>query len=146
MKYAANVHLLEPVELALSPDRYRDAFPSACGGFVLDGGDFALLGAEPFLAFRAFRSDHRLASGKLGARVVIEERGATVRAEVDDPLEVLRALLREHAVDPSVFQGHEPPRPLPLLAGAVGYIGYETGQMLERMPCLPRRTSGQGWC
>lgn len=136
MKHAANVHLLEPVELALSPDRYRDAFPSACGGFVLDGGDFALLGAEPFLSFRAFRSDARsgLASGVLGARVVVEERGATMRAEVDDALDTLRVLLRENAVDPSIFQG----RPLPFLAGAVGYIGYETGQMLERLPSRAR--------
>jgi para-aminobenzoate synthetase component 1 len=27
---------------------------------------------------------------------------------------------------------------MPLLAGAVGYIGYETGQMLERLPCVAR--------
>jgi aminodeoxychorismate synthase component I len=134
MKPRAHVHLLEPVDLSLSIDRYRDAFPTARGGFVLDGGDHALLGAEPFLAFRAFRSDHRLASGALGARVVVEERGATMRVEVDDPLEVLRSLLREHAVDPALFVD----RPLPLLAGAVGYIGYETGQMLERLPCVER--------
>ena len=72
MKHAANVHLLEPVELALPPDRYRDAFPSACGGFVLDGGDFALLGAEPFLSFRAYRSGPRsgLASGRLSIRSI----------------------------------------------------------------------------
>jgi len=134
MKPGAQVHLLEPVELALSLDRYRDAFPTGRGGFVLDGGDFAMLGAEPFLAFRAFRSDHRLPSGALAARVVIEGRNTEERVEVDDPLVILRALLHEHAVDPSIFEG----RPLPLLAGAVGYFGYETGQMLERLPCAPR--------
>ena len=137
MKHGANIHLLEPLELALSADRYRDAFPTGCGGFVLDGGDFALLGAEPFLSFRAFRGDApsaSSASGALAARVVIEERGATMRAEVDDALDTLRTLLRENAIDPAVFQG----RPLPFLAGAVGYVGYETGQMLERLPCRPR--------
>jgi para-aminobenzoate synthetase component I len=134
VKRAAHAHLVEPVALALPLDRYRAAFPLARGGFVLDGGDVALLGAEPFLAFRAFRAGRRLASGALAARVEIEERGATVPADVGDPLEVLRALLREHAVDPAVFTS----RPLPLLAGAVGYIGYETGQMLERLPGLPR--------
>ena len=136
MKHAATVHLLEPLELALSPDRYRDAFPSACGGFVLDGGDFALLGAEPFLSFRAYRSGARtgLVPGVLGARVVVEERGATMRAEVDDALDTLRILLRENAVEPAIFQG----RPVPFLAGAVGYIGYEAGQMLERLPCATR--------
>jgi para-aminobenzoate synthetase component I len=95
-----------------------------------------MLAAEPFLAFRAYRSAQRLASGALGASVEIEQRGMTgrVRAEVDDPLDTLRTLLREHAVDPSIFES----RPLPLLAGAVGYIGYETGQMLERLPSLDR--------
>ena len=134
----AQVHLLEPLALSLRVDRYRDAFPAGRGGFVLDGGDFTMLGAEPFLAFRAFRSDHRLASGALAARVVIEERGAAMRVTVDDPLEILRALLHEHAVDPAVFEG----RPLPLLGGAVGYFGYETGQMLERLPCAPRPQLG----
>ncbi|WP_374982274.1 hypothetical protein [Salmonella enterica] len=51
---------------------------------------------------------------------------------------MLRALLRDHAVDRAIFQA----RPLPLLAGAVGYVGYETGQMLERLPCLPRPQLG----
>ena len=134
MKTRALAHLLEPVDLALPLDRYRDAFPSGRGGFVLDGGDFTMLGAEPFLAFRAFRSDHRRASGALAARVVIDDRGVTTRAEVDDPLDILRVLLREHAVEPALFGE----RALPLLAGAVGYLGYETGQMLASLPCLPR--------
>ena len=134
----AHAHVLEPVDLALPLDRYRDAFPTGRGGFVLDGGDFALLGAEPFLAFRASRAEQRLASGVLGARITIEESGATVVSDVDDPLEALRVVLRENAVDPAVFTD----RALPLLAGAVGYIGYETGQMLERLPCIPRPQLG----
>jgi para-aminobenzoate synthetase component I len=134
VKQAAHAHVVEPVALALPLDHYRAAFPLGRGGFVLDGGDVALLGGEPFLAFRAFRVGRRLASGAFAARVEVEERGATLHAEVDDPLEVLRALLQEHAVDPAVLTS----RPLPLLAGAVGYIGYETGQMLERLPGLPR--------
>ena len=143
MRHAANVHLLEPVELALPLDRYRAAFPPARGGFVLDGGargDFALLGAEPFASFRAYRSSprHGASRGVLGARVVIEERGETTRAEVDDALDALRAMLRENALDPSIFQGRE----LPFLAGAVGYVGYETGQMLERLPCRSRPAVG----
>ena len=136
----AHAHRLDRVELALPLEAYRSAFPLGRGAFVLDsrtraGDDFTLLGGEPFLAFRAFRADHRLASGALGARVVIEERGATLRAEVDDAFDVLRALLREYAVDPASLPAA---RPIPLLAGAVGYIGYETGQMLERLPCTAR--------
>lgn len=140
MKSRAHAHLLARAPLALPLEAYRAAFPLRRGGFVLDartaaGQDFTLLGAEPFLAFRAFRSEHRLASGALGASVVIDERGATVHAEVDDPLEAVRALLREHAVDPAAIAAD---RELPLLAGAVGYFGYETGQMLERLPCSAR--------
>jgi para-aminobenzoate synthetase component 1 len=143
MRRAANVHLLEPLELALPLDRYRAAFPPTRGGFVLDGGargDFAFVGAEPFASFRAYRSGARDGArrGALGARVVIEDRGETTRAEVDDPLETLRALLRENALDPSIFQAC----PLPFLAGAVGYVGYETGQMLERLPCRSRPAIG----
>ncbi len=132
---SAYAHVLQEVDLSLSVDRYRDAFPRGRGGFVFDGGDVAMIGAEPYLALRAYRSSERLANGALGARVVIEERGAAPRTEVGDPLEILRALLAEHAVDPAIFKG---PRVLPFLAGAVGYIGYETGQMLERLPGRPR--------
>lgn len=138
MKARAHAHLLEPVELALPLERYKSAFPAARGGFVLDDGETALLGAEPYLAFRAYRSERRTASGALGAQVVIERRGQSLRTEVDDPLETLRSLLTEHAVDPAVFAG----RPIPLLAGAVGYIGYETGQMLERLPSVARPQLG----
>ena len=131
--------------LGLALESYCEAFPRARGGFVIDsrtseGEEVTLLGAEPFLALRAFRSGHRLASGALGARVEIEERGATVRAEVDDALDVVRALLREHAIDPAtcpaIFPADRPP--FPLLAGAVGYLAYEAGQMLERLPCAAR--------
>jgi aminodeoxychorismate synthase component I len=136
VKAKAEVHLLESVTLGLPIHRYLEAFARRRGGFVLDGGDVAMLGAEPFLAFRAFRSETRVASGARRARVVIEDHGETrgTEAEVDDPLDVLRSLLREHAVDPAVFVA----RPFPLLAGAVGYLGYETGQMLERLPSSPR--------
>lgn len=133
----ACAHVLEEIDLALPVDRYRGAFPVGRGGFVFDGGDHAMLGAEPFLSLRAFRSGERLASGALAARVVVERQGRGVQTEVGDPLEILRALMREHAIGPAVFQA---PRALPFLGGAVGYIGYETGQMLERLPCPARAT------
>ncbi len=135
-----HAHVLEQLALPLPIERYREAFPIARGGFVLDacavnGEPLTLLGAEPVVAFRGYRSDHRRASGALGARVAIEAHGTAVRAEVDDAFEVLRALLREHAIDPASFA---PDRAFPLLAGAVGYLGYEAGQLLERLPCPPR--------
>ncbi len=139
-----HARLLVKLELALPIEDYRQALaPPArgCGGFVLDSrtseGDFTLLGAEPFLAFRAFRSARRLASGALGARVVVETRDGIEHAEVDDAFACLGTLLHEHAVARDAS-----PSPLPFLGGAVGYIGYEAGQMLERLPC--RRRPGIG--
>lgn len=138
MKPRATVHLIEPIELPCPLDAYRGAFPRGRGGFVLDGGAFTFFGAEPVLAFRAFRADHRTRAGALAARVVVEARGETTETEVDDPLVALRALLRDHAIDPGAFVD----RPMPLLAGAIGYFGYETGQMLERLPAEPRARVG----
>ncbi|MBS2014529.1 MAG: aminodeoxychorismate synthase component I [Deltaproteobacteria bacterium] len=129
------VHLLDELALEGPLDACRAAFPERAGTFLLDGGAFTFFGAEPTLSFRAFRTSRRTASGALAGRVVVHrDGGEAVEHEVDDPLEALRALLREHAIDPSVFVG----RPIPLLAGAVGYVGYETGQMLERLPAEPR--------
>jgi len=126
--------VLEPIELGPSLDACRAAFPERRGVFLLDGGAFTFFGAEPIASFRAFRTCERTRSGALAARVVLEERGEIREARVGDALSSLREVLRNHAVDPSVYVE----RPMPLLAGAVGYIGYETGQMLERLPSEPR--------
>ena len=110
------------LELALPIEDYRQALaPPArgCGGFVLDSrtseGDFTLLGAEPFLAFRAFRSARRLASGALGARVVVETRDGIEHAEVDDrgslPAGKLKA--RGHTRNRTNPPVVVPPGPLP---------------------------------
>lgn len=136
-------HLLDAIDLgpprsqgaSSSPlDACRAAFPERRGAFLLDGGAFTFFGAEPVASFRAFRTPERTRSGALAARVIVEERGEIREARVDDALAALRDVLRDHAVDASVYVD----RPMPLLAGAVGYIGYETGQMLERLPSEPR--------
>ncbi|MBX3187938.1 MAG: aminodeoxychorismate synthase component I [Labilithrix sp.] len=136
-------HLLVEIELAHPLHLYRDAFPVARGGFVLDGGDFTLLGAEPVLEFRAFRNhrDDDRGARPMSSRVVVEGSspllaGTPLRADVSDPLEVLRALMEAHAVD------LPRDRPMPLLGGAVGYVGYETAQTLERLPALERPALG----
>lgn len=139
MRPLAAHHILEPLELALPLSRYAPAFGRARGTFLLDGGGgpddgmlsrFALLGSEPFRTFRATRTAERDARGRRRSRVVVSDRHGAIDAVVDDPLAVLRALLAETHVDPAVYRA----RPLPLLAGAVGYVGYEAGQMLERLP------------
>ncbi|HEY8077559.1 MAG TPA: aminodeoxychorismate synthase component I [Labilithrix sp.] len=129
------------IELAHPLAAYRGAFERR-DSFLLDGAGgpdglarFSLFGAEPFLTFRAWRT-HRRADGRMFARVVLRRGDAVTTIEDVDALEALRAVLAENAIDPPTE------RPLPLLAGAVGYIGYEIGQTLERLPCAARPSIG----
>lgn len=132
-------HVLEPLELEFALDRYAPAFGRRKGTFLLDGAGgphdgalarHAILGAEPFRTFRATRVSDRDGRGRRRSRIVVGDEHGGVSAVVDDPLPVLRALLAETRIEPSAYVG----RPLPLMAGAVGYVGYEAGQMLERLP------------
>lgn len=138
-------HLLEEIALAHRFDAYRDAFPAGQGTFLLDGAGagehlagFALLGSDPIASFRASRTTDRRRDGGLRATVTLAEGGRSFTLAVDDALEALRMALAKHAIDPSDYVA----RPLPLLAGAVGYVGYEVGQMIERLPCVPRPSFG----
>ena len=125
--------LVVPIDLRSSLDRYVEAFPRETGTFLLKNG--TLLGAEPFLTFRAWRTPHRTEHGSLSAR--IEVRGTReISCAVDDPFAVLRQLLVDHA-----HHTHADRR-LPLMSGAVGYIGYEAGQLLEAFDCDPREGDG----
>lgn len=143
----AHAHLAVEVSLARPLADLRHAF-GRTGSFLLDGAGappdkddlarFALFGAEPFLTFRATRARTRGRRGGLRAHVVVEDARGRFEEDVDDALATLRALLVEHGAPPSTFLD----RPLPLLAGAVGYVGYEVGQMLERLPCRARRSIG----
>lgn len=139
MRPLAAHHLLELVDLALPLDRYAPAFGRRRGTFLLDGAGgphdgalarHALLGAEPFRTFRASRIAERDERGRRRSRIVVGDDQGGASAIVDDPLAVLRSLLAETRIDPSAYRA----QPLPLMAGAVGYVGYEAGQMLERLP------------
>jgi para-aminobenzoate synthetase component 1 len=144
-----HVHLVEELALAMPLASCRRAFARS-NAFLLDGAgapagkehlaEFAFFGAEPFLTFRAPRSSRRGPDGRHGARVVLRDATGTIDAEVDDAFGALRGVLAEHAVPPEALVA----RPMPLLAGAVGYVGYEAGQMLERLPCRPRPSSCGG--
>lgn len=143
---ASHVHLLEEVELALPLHRYAGAFPARAGTFLLDGAgapegkehlaEHAMLGAEPVVTFRAHRSTGRRGDGALAARVVVRSAAEETAREVDDAIESLRELASSHAFDGWVA------RPMPFMGGLVGYLGYEVGQMLERLPCVARPGSG----
>lgn len=141
---SAASHRVFEVVLARPLEAYVAAFPRGRGTFLLDGAGgppgaglatMALLGGEPVARFRARRTEERTALGTLRAEVVVTRGGREERSTVDDPFVVLRALLRDFALTPDeLATGY----PLPFRAGAVGYVGYEAGQMLERLPVLPR--------
>ncbi len=93
--------------------------------FLLDGGGpvpsdagrFSFLGADPFMTLEACGDRLKIWTGDTA-----EERKA-------DPLSVLEELLARFREE-----GH----PLfPFTGGAVGYIGYETGERIESLP--PRK-------
>lgn len=78
-------------------------------------GRYAFIGSRPFLVFTA-----------RGRRWTVREGGRTTRGS-GDPFRRLRELVAMHRFAP-------PPGAPPCLAGAVGWIGYEAGRLLERIP------------
>lgn len=129
-------HVVTPID---APDLSAIAasFPRRPGLFVLGDAPGAaphlahhsLLGGEPVASFRAWRTGKRSLDRRAEARVVVTT--ADGRSEdVGDAFDALRKFLR----------AHEPPRevwtacPLPFCGGAMGYVGYEAGQMLEVLP------------
>ncbi len=134
------VHLAIELGLRITPEHLHAAFPEP-GAFVLGGGGnprldrTTYLGAEPALTFRARRLPSSDAEGRALADVVVTEGGSAWRRHAVDPFESLRELLRTHAVPQDVV---DPRYPFPFHAGLVGYFGYECGQLLERLPRIPR--------
>lgn len=132
---ALTVEEIDPV----SVEQFLDAFPTqGSSTFVLDGGDFAFLGAEPVCLLRASRADM---SGSrehapLPLHVTVERQGAVSRLSGARPLATLRELL-EHYMPRGLARSGEAV-PFRFHAGAVGYIGYEYGQTLEHLPAPPR--------
>ncbi len=134
-------YLLTELSLSLPLASYRKGF-ARDHSFLLDGqsapqqaphlADFALFGAEPRFWFRASRGAPK-PDGSRGGRICLQAAGGAPVEEEGDPFAALAELLRVRAAS------REPPEsPLPFRAGLVGYVAYEAGQMLERLPCLPR--------
>ena len=111
------------------------------GAMLLEGGTrerklgrYSSAACDPFLTFRS-----------KGPRVEItSERGTEVRE--GDPFAVLRELLAEFRVErpeglpaPRTLKDHRGPERAsggapPLIAGAMGYFGYDLGRFVERIP------------
>ena len=47
-----------------------------------------------------------------------------------DPFEILKTMLSEYEIEPSIFEQHD----LPFWGGAIGYFGYELARRFEELP------------
>lgn len=117
------MQLVERVSLSRPFVEHLELFRRRPHPFLLDGeagGRFSAMGADPVAVLRARRTRGRL------ARIVAERRGRRVETE-GDPFEALRQLVAEHRVAPQK-------RPVPFMGGAVGWLGYGAGWLLEDLP------------
>lgn len=148
-------HLVEALDRPISAETFLASFPEPESAvFVLDGGGaqsnprldgFAFLGAEPVASFIAhrLRSERtgeilRDARGRALGRVLIRQHGQTELCEYVNPWEKLSRFYEEHALPIDAFQSCA----FPFRTGLVGYVGYEAGQFIEKLPCESRPSSG----
>lgn len=116
------LQILDITDRALAPEAAFRAVAGMRRPFFLDSalrmagmGRYSILGAEPFLV-----------ATSRGRRIVLEEGGS--RGVVHgSPFAMLRDLFGRRAL-PSHPQ-------IPFVGGAVGYLGYDLGRMIERLPC-----------
>ncbi|MFH1844923.1 MAG: aminodeoxychorismate synthase component I [bacterium] len=144
-------HTLVALDLTLPFWRYLPMNRQSAPACLLDSGmdprklgRFSFLGGDPFLIFRMKRQ--RDGTAPAPANVEIIQRRADngsplvsphIHRVVDDPFTALRLLLDRYRVPASFYDltaiGYDGPTP-PLLAGAMGYIGFETACCTERLP------------
>lgn len=123
----ASFHVLEPIESTLGIFDYFSTFAHEEYAFLLESGrDPEKLGRYSFTSRRPFL----IFKSKADRITVID--GDRVTEKQGSPFAELRALMGRYRVDPALYRGS----PLPFLGGAVGYFGYELGQLLEKLPCL----------
>ncbi|MBX3207641.1 MAG: aminodeoxychorismate synthase component I [Labilithrix sp.] len=139
-------HLTCELAGAVTPESFRAAFPErGASTFVLDGGGAAAsprldraayLGAAPSATFRARRVAERDERGRRLASVVVEHAdGRRETSAASDPFSALADFLSANALPETTFDARFP---FPFRGGLVGYVGYECGQTLERLPCPAR--------
>lgn len=115
--------LVEQTDLPPLPHLLYAAVETGPYGFLLESslvqpryGRFSLLGSNPFLVFQS--------KGKTSQITTAE---GTTWQESGLPLELLRGLLT------SLFVPTAHPR-LPFTGGAVGYLAYDLGRQIEKLP------------
>ncbi len=134
-------HLIEELDLRLPFWQYAGLYGKDDYTMLLDSaqpddglGRYSFLAGEPSLVYRAKRR-RGVAPGD-GADIEIEPlrdadgqplSNPRVIRRIAEPFETLRDLIAAHRVDYRQ-------RPVPLLGGAIGYIGYEAGYFIEELP------------
>jgi len=137
-------HLVEELDLKLPFWRYHGIFQSDSYSFLLDSakdsqklGRFSFLGGDPFLVCRSKRIPG--AEAVLDARIEVLELASpegerftkpVFKRRQGNPFEDLRNLMNAFAIDHSQYCKC----PVPLISGAVGYFGYESGHFVEQLP------------
>ncbi len=124
-------HRLVPVYRRLTSDaltpvsafRHLDDGGSACLFESVVGGE--KVGRYTFLAVNPFQ---RIAA--YGNKVVITRGEKREEFTADDPLDVLRTMLKEYSA------AHLPELP-PFAGGAIGYAGYDVVRYVENLPHAP---------
>jgi para-aminobenzoate synthetase component 1 len=114
--------LVEEIDAGLSPSELFELFRGEPFSFFLDSGmdpkklgHYSFMGGSPFLVLRS-----------RGKRVTIN-RGKEREELKDNPFEVLRRLLKLYRLDSR-------PPVVPFAGGAVGYLSYDLGHFIERLP------------
>ncbi|MBI2825389.1 MAG: aminodeoxychorismate synthase component I [Planctomycetia bacterium] len=142
----AACHQLTELDLAAPFWQYYRLYDFEPYSFLLDSakdpeklGRYSFLGADPFLVYKAKRKPRpglpATARIEVTRRHDAEGRPLSkpiVEVREGDPFEDLRRVLDDVRVDYDLYGDH----PVPLLAGAVGYFGYEAGYFIEDMPDL----------
>ena len=98
----------------------RRPYPFLLDSGVQEGGHgrFSFFGSDPFLVVRSHGREVRVSEG--GSERVLRA----------DPLDVLQSFLERHIFPKDSY-------PVPFIGGAVGYLGYDIGRLMERLPGGP---------
>jgi len=104
-----------PAALLRGLARERYPFWLDSGIVMSPHGRYGILGCDPFIVMTS-----------RGPNITVR-RGGNVETTEGDPFRILRRLLAQFPVPPD--------DDLPFVGGAVGYLAYDLGRFVERLPC-----------
>jgi len=138
-------HYLEEIELSLPFHRYFELFRDSPYAFLLDSAkddsrlsQNSYLGGDPFLVYEAKRAAPT-GDGPYQANIVVSRFFDSERNRLEKPKRVERtgelfSDLREEFENYRIPHYEYAATPTALMAGMVGYFGYEIGYFIEDLP------------